>query len=167
MKSYFERDFKEIGTYCEKLQVFQDSPFSMKHLYVYLDQIFPNSKFILTIRDSPEVWYESLIRFHSKKFGRNKELPTKEDLIKAKRPHGRSVYENIKLRFNTSDDSLYDKETLMNDYTSHQNEVEDYFRLKPGKLLVINLNKSNSYTEFCKFIGAKSSKSDFPWLNKS
>ncbi len=44
-----------------------------------LDQKFPGSKFILTIRNSPEQWYESLTRFHAVLFGHDR-IPTSDDL---------------------------------------------------------------------------------------
>ena len=53
-------------------EVFQDIPFSLPDTYKVLDKNFPDSKFILTIRDSPEVWYDSLIRFHAKMFNNGK-----------------------------------------------------------------------------------------------
>ena len=44
----------------------QDLPTSIKSFYVAIDALFPNSKFILTIRDS-ESWFESFFEFYYKR----------------------------------------------------------------------------------------------------
>lgn len=45
---------------------FQDVPFSLPNFYENLFDNFPNAKFILTVRDNENDWYDSLIRFHKK-----------------------------------------------------------------------------------------------------
>jgi len=49
----------------EKYDAFQDIPFSKSDYYLKIYKKYPNSKYILTIRDSKE-WFASLIRFHKK-----------------------------------------------------------------------------------------------------
>ena len=39
----------------------------MKHSYIICDALFPNSKFILTLRN-PEIWFESVCNFDAKHF---------------------------------------------------------------------------------------------------
>lgn len=134
---------------------------------MFLEQAYPNARFILSVRNSPEQWYDSLVRSHSKKFGLDGRIPTKEDLEKAKRPHGRTPYMNLKMRFGTPDDNIYDKDVLIKYYNSHCDDVMDYFRLFPDKLLVLNLSDQGAYKVFCNFIGAQSELDTFPWLNKS
>lgn len=167
MYNYEKREFGKIVDHCKNAEVFQDSPFSMKFTYLFLEQAYPDAKFILTVRDSPEQWYESFVRFQTKLFGTNGNIPTKDDLLKAKRPHGRSVYDNIRMRFGTSDENLFDKEILTAYYTTHNNEVMDYFRLLPEKLLILNLSSEDAYPKFCSFIGVTHTGGEFPWLNKS
>lgn len=72
------RDFKKIIKYCRTAEFFQDAPFSFDYTYVVLDQVFKNCKFILTIRDSPEQWYNSLVSFQAKKWGKDGKVPTKK-----------------------------------------------------------------------------------------
>ena len=167
MYNYEKREFSEIVKYCKVSEVFQDAPFSMKYTYMFLEQAYPKAKFILSIRDSAEQWYESLIRFHSKLFGLNGRIPTKEDLENAQRPHGRNPYMNLKMRFGTPDDDIYHRETLINYYDSHNTDVVNYFRVLKEKLLVINLKETTSYQRFCSFVGAKPIGDSFPWVNKS
>src|SRR6056297_564727 len=63
---WVKRKFNRIVRYCHTAQFFQDSPFSLPYTFIVLDQAFPGSKFILTVRDNPEQWYNSLIHFHGK-----------------------------------------------------------------------------------------------------
>ena len=79
-KYYFEEKFQPIVDYCKTAQVFQDVPFSYPETYKHLDKAYPGSKFILTLRDSPEQWYRSITRFHAKMFGKEGRVPTVEDL---------------------------------------------------------------------------------------
>jgi len=79
MEDWAKRDFSPIISYCKSGQFFQDVPFSKPYTYVVLDHEFPGSKFILTVRGSPEQWYNSLTEFHAKLWGKNGRIPTKED----------------------------------------------------------------------------------------
>ena len=72
---YFKKNFGPIIEYCRTAEAFQDAPFSCPETYKYLDKAFPNSKFILSVRDDPEQWYRSLTEFHAKSFNEGK-LPT-------------------------------------------------------------------------------------------
>ena len=44
-----------------------------------MDHFFPESKFILTIRDNSEQWYNSITKFHAKLWGKENRVPTKEE----------------------------------------------------------------------------------------
>ncbi len=72
-----------IIRYCHTADAFQDLPFSKPKLYEDLDQAFPNSRFILTIRDTPEQWFQSLVNYYTKKFSTTNLPPTEKDLANA------------------------------------------------------------------------------------
>lgn len=166
---YFNRDFGKIIQYCKSSsQCFQDAPFGHHYTFMFLDQFFVNAKFILTIRDSADEWYESLLRFHTSLFSTNQEPPTAKDLKNAKRPTtGESYLKYFLLRFNTPLNDLYNKNILCNYYFNHNRSVIEYFRTKKN-LLVINLKEENSYESFCKFLNIeKSTFTEFPWLNRT
>src|SRR4051812_30592485 len=63
------RDFTPIISLANSAQVFQDFPFNCPFTFQAMDMAFPNSKFILSIRDNSEQWYTSLTRFHIRLFG--------------------------------------------------------------------------------------------------
>ena len=83
MKEWSQRKFNNIIKFVKSADAFQDIPFSLPFSYIALDQAFPNSRFILTLRESEEDWYRSIVRFHSKKWAKGKEMPSRQDLENA------------------------------------------------------------------------------------
>ena len=164
---YVNRDFQKIIDFCKTADAFQDAPFCFKHTFMALDQAFPNSKFILTIRDSDEQWYNSLKGFHSKLFGSKGKTPTWEDLkLETYRYKGYAYDVRTKI-FGVPETKMPYDETILKDYyNSHNNAVIDYFRHKDN-LLVLNISEANSYFKFCDFLDKKPLYDRFPWENKT
>lgn len=167
LKNWSRRDFKALINYCHSANFFQDIPFSKEYTYIVLDQWFPKSKFILTIRDSPEQWYNSLIRFHSKKWGENGELPTKKELENAEYIYKGWAWDFMKYSFDTPLSEIYQKDILISSYIKHNKSVIDYFRFRKEDLLVLNVSRPNAYGELCDFLGEKRASETFPWENKT
>ncbi|MEW6132914.1 MAG: sulfotransferase [Pseudomonadota bacterium] len=69
LKDWAVRDFRRLVAYCHTAQAFQDIPFSLPYTFQAMDMHFPESKFILTVRDSADQWYHSLVKFHKKIWG--------------------------------------------------------------------------------------------------
>ena len=157
-----KRDFRKIFHFCHTGQAFQDIPFSLPYTFQALDMRFPGSKFILTIRDSPEQWYSSLIRFHAKLFGNGK-VPDRNSLKRATYRYPGWMYEANRAIFPTPEDDLYNKEIMINHYNFHNQSVMEYFRHRTSDLLVINLAEKGSYAKFCEFIGKSCTREGFPW----
>ena len=168
MDDYFVGNFEIIIDYCKSAQFFQDVPFSYPNTYRYIDEAFPKSKFILTVRDSPEQWYNSLVRFHSKSFGLGS-APVLSDLKEIEYISKGWVYNNLKrLHKLNVDDNPYDREMLINHYNNYNNEILDYFKDRPDDLLVLNVSDTNSYKKLAEFVGVKINENDsFPWENKT
>ncbi len=59
---YEKRDFKSIINFCKTADAFQDAPFSYHFTYLFLEQYFPDSKFILSVRSNSEEWYNSILK---------------------------------------------------------------------------------------------------------
>lgn len=163
---WVRRDFRRLIRYCHTAQAFQDAPFSYADTFVALDQAFPGSKFILTVRDSSEQWYQSLTRFHSKLWG-NGAIPTAEDLKNAEYLYKGFAYDTKKMVHRTPDNNIYDKETLIRFYETHNTTVINYFAYRRDDLLVINVAEKDSYQKLCQFLGVTPVRSDFPWENKT
>jgi len=167
VKDYSARNFKPILKFCKTADAFQDAPFCFKHLYVALDQAFPDSKFVLSMRDSEEQWYNSFTRFQSKLFANGKSIPTVDDLKNAKYRYKGYVWEvRQKVYGITENDDPYDERILKEYYRSHNKEILDYFRYK-NNLLVLNIAEKQSYKKLCNFLNKKPLYDEFPWENKT
>lgn len=167
VRDWAVRDFRRIIEYCHSSDFFQDVPFSKPYTFVVLDHEFPGSKFILTVRDSAEQWYNSLVTFHAKKWGANGRVPTKEDLINAAYIYKGRPWHTNRLHHDTPEHAPYQKDTLIKEYENYNNSVKFYFRHRPDDLLVLNVGTKGAYRKFCKFLGVEPVRSDFPWKNKT
>lgn len=165
-KHYFKKEFQPIIDYCKTAQVFQDVPFSCPETFQYLDQAYPNSKFILTIRDDAEQWYSSMTQFHTKLYSSSKNPPTFEDLSEAW--YIRKGYPlNLLKLYKTPENDPYKKEMMITHYNRYNQEVMEYFKDRSDDLLVINVADANLYPKFTQFINVDSPHTDFPWENKT
>lgn len=160
------RDFKRILAYCESADAFQDVPFSLDDTFRAVDRAFPNSKFILTVRDSAEEWFESLVRFHTKLIGKGR-LPTAGDLQSFDYNGVGWLWRAHTLIFGVDETTLYDRALYLPHYEAHINMVRDYFQQRPGDLLVVNLTDTQAMEELCHFLGADLGNRVMPHLNRS
>jgi hypothetical protein len=166
LHDWARRDFRRLFLYCRTAQAFQDVPFSLPFTFQALDQRFPGSKFILTMRDSPEQWYDSLTHFLAAKFG-NGHLPTSDDLKSAGYIKKGYMYEANRLLRVTPEDDLFNKELLIADYNAHNNAILQYFRHRPEDVLVLNVAEPGAYDQLCRFLGKPCTGKEFPWENKT
>lgn len=163
MDDIMKNNFVTLIEYCKTAEAFQDVPFSLSNIYKILDQEFPNSKFILTIRDNDEQWFNSLTNFHSKLWGGGK-IPTAENLANVNYVYKGYALKNMLYHFG---DKLYDKENYTTIYNNHNNEVIEYFKDRPNDFISINVTSNSDYTKLCNFIGVKSLRDSFSWENKT
>ncbi|GAB5538580.1 MAG: hypothetical protein Salg2KO_06830 [Salibacteraceae bacterium] len=147
-------------------QFFQDVPFSMMGVFIPLAEEFPDSKFILSIRDDASVWYTSLVEYHSALFGAGS-VPTSEDLKSATYGHKGWLYELMKLLFDTPDHDLYNREILTGKYNQHIDEVKSYFDHQPERLLVINLKSEDAPDRISDFLGLEKRIKGIPHANSN
>ncbi len=167
VKEWAKNNFNGIIKYVKYSGVaFQDVPFSLPGTFKILDKEFPDSKFILTIRDSPEQWYNSLTTFHSKLFG-NGNLPTKSDLQKARYVYTGWMWEMNRLIYNTPEDDIYNKTILIKHYNDYNNSVIEYFKNMPEKLLVVNLKEADALKNIGSFLNLNSLPEKIPWENRA
>lgn len=162
-----KRDFNTIVDYCKTAEFFQDIPFSKPFTFVALDQVYPGSKFILTMRDNPEQWYNSLTKFHAEIWGKDGRIPTKEDLMAATYIYKGWAWEINRYNWETPENEPYQKDILIQSYIDYNQQVKDYFRHRPEDLLVLNAADKKSYQELCCFLNVKSDRNTFPWKNKT
>jgi hypothetical protein len=165
-KDWQQRDYRRIISYCRTARAFQDIPFNLPGMYPILDASFPNSKFILTVRESSEIWYESYIRFQKKVHG-NGVLPTVEMLKNREYCYRGYAYETKKFVCLTTDDDIFNKARLIEHYERYNNNVCEYFRRKPENFLLLNVADKNAYESFCRFVGVPARGNKFPWENRT
>ena len=165
--AYNNEKWEVIIDYCKGYDFFQDFPFSFPNTYKEIDKVF-GSKFILTIRNSADDWYDSLIRFHKTTgaFNSNGKLPTAKNLKDAVYIRKGWMYDTHMTLFDVTDADLYNKEKLVKAYNDYNNEVINYFGDRDD-FLVLNLSEGDSYSKFIKFLNVDSPHSEFLHLNKS
>jgi hypothetical protein len=157
-----------IIRYCNTADAFQDFPFMMPGLYKLLDQKFPNSKFILTVRDSPDQWFSSLIKFHSNVFSSDKEaLPSIHDLENAEYRYRGWTLDVFKFFWNYPEVPLYDEKVYKQRYIDYNKEVNEYFAGREKDFLEINVSRKNDFQKLRDFLSVETDLIDFPWENKT
>jgi len=167
LQDWYDRNFKSIIRFVKfNGQAFQDVPFSLPDTFKALDRAFPDSKFILTIRDDADQWYRSVTSFQAKLFG-NGNLPVKADLLKAKYVYEGWMWMASRLIYNTPEDDIYNKEILLRHYDEYNKSVIEYFQDRQDKLLVINLKEQDVSRKLSLFLGAGKILEEMPWQNKT
>ena len=161
------RDYDRIIKYCQSAEFFQDTPFSIPFTYLAIHLAFPNAKFVLTVRDNPDQWYQSITKFHAKKWGKNGRVPTKEDLMNATYLEKGRPWKSNRLLFNTPENDPYEKKALIEYYNRHNDSVIEYFRHLPGQLLILNVSEERAYQKLCNFLQKEPLYDSFPWENKT
>ncbi len=142
----------ELINLCSTADVLQDVPFSLPNTYKILDTSFPDSKFILSVRNSPDQWYQSLIRYHSKTMGLDR-IPTAEDLKAATYHSPGWMWRVCVEAYGADDQAPYDEARCTDAYLRHNKSVIEYFSSRPDALLVLNVSERDSLDRISKFIG--------------
>lgn len=165
-KQWAVRDFKKIINLCKKADAFQDLPFSNDFTYSVLDYAFPKSKFILTVRNNKDEWFESLTRFHTKIVGKDR-LPTADDLKAFPYRYKGFLWDVLQAKYAITEATLYDYKIFTDNYEMHNHRVKEYFKYRQKDLLILNLSEENSMEKLYKFLNVDYKGEDMPHLNQS
>lgn len=111
----------------QRYDAFEDNPWCL--IFRELDAAFPGSKFILTRRKNPQAWVRSVAGH----FG-ERQTPIMDFIYGAGRPP-------------KGNEQLY-----LDRYLRHNAEVIDYFRDRPGDLLILETEKAD-WAPLCAFLG--------------
>lgn len=161
------RDFRRIVEYCKTADAFQDVPFSLDFTYQILDHAFPGSKFILTVRNSADEWYSSLVWFHSKIMGLPYAPPRVNDVKNFAYRHPGWLWKVQQYIFGVDEETLYDEKIYKEHYVNHNRQVIEYFKYRREDMLVLNLTDPSSIQSLCTFLGIRYTGQLMPYLNKS
>jgi len=160
------RDFRRIVQYCRWPDAFQDVPFSLDYTYQVLDYAYPGSKFILSIRDNPGQWYDSLIRSQTRVVGKGR-IPTAEDLKQLPYCDTGWLWRQHQMVYGVDEHTLYAPEIYKQHYQDHNQRIQEYFRHRPQDLLVLNLSELDSMRKLCEFLGHREIDLAMPHENRS
>jgi len=132
-------DLEPFFKIMEEFDACQDNPWPI--IYKELDQRFPGSKFILTERDA-QGWIRSAVNH----FGTdNTEM--RRWIYGVGHPVG--------------NEDVYTER-----YERHNREVREYFKDRPGDLLIVNWAEGDGWKEMCAFLGVEVPSKPFPHTNK-
>ncbi|MBT6687193.1 MAG: hypothetical protein HOB05_12775 [Bacteroidetes bacterium] len=133
-------DYLELKHVTKLFDAFQDIPWFL--YYKEFDQWYPDSKFILTIRESLS-WWKSFSRYF-----RTESYPLFEYAYGFENPIG-------------------NKEALIERYENHNRDVIEYFKDRQDDLLVIDVSENNTLQKISAFLGKSSSYETMPHKNAS
>lgn len=163
--AWLKRDFGPILDFSDTASCFKDIPYSLPFTYIPLAAKYPDAKFVLTVRDTPEQWLESFVR-NAIDMMEPHRLPTVEDL-KNDPYHYPGWHYDVHCRvIPGTDKDPFHRKNLLRFYMNHLYSVKSFFRDDP-RLLVINVAEPDSYRQLCKFVGKAPRRKQFQHLNAS
>lgn len=163
-------DVQRLLNYCKCAEAFQDVPFSKGDIYKTLKAHFPDAGFILSVRDDENEWYESLVRFHTRRLSQDGLPPRIRDLKRSKYRYRGYEFESAQLRLEgqncADDDFAFEENACKNGYLERNREITAFFGDAPN-FIVLNLKDEGAYGKLCDFLGKKPVRRRFPHLNSS
>lgn len=135
----------------EQFYALSDLPIPL--LYKQLDAAYPGSKFVLTVRNEAD-WIRSVERLWS--YAHN---PTRRiwDIY----PFSNQIHTEL---YGRKD---FDAPTFLERYRRHNAEVLNYFKDRPGDLLVLDMDAGNQWEKLCSFFGVQVPDGPYPRANFS
>lgn len=135
--------FDRIFAAVDKADMFEDWPWLL--LYKELDQRYPNSRFVLTVRDTDRWWrsYQNMVT--------NKK--TRPDIGEIRK----IIY--------GFEDGLQHKQAYIERYERHNAEVLHYFAQRPRDLLVLDWERGDGWPALCQFLGKPIPQLPLPHAN--
>jgi hypothetical protein len=161
-----KQDYRKIIRYCRWADAFQDLPFSYPDTYKAMDKAFPGSKFILTIRNNADEWFDSLVRFHTKIVGKER-IPTADDLRQFNYRYPGFLWDSARWRYGADESTLYDRELYTGCYEEHNRKIREYFKGRPDDLLELNVADADAMERLVRFLGYPYTGQKMPHLNSS
>jgi hypothetical protein len=112
--------------------------------FEFLDLLYPNSKFILTIRDL-DSWIDSAASL--------------------KRSSNDPIWQ-LETRFKLWNSFVFDREKFIEGYHKHHSKVFHHFRNRPNNFLILELKETEKFAKLCSFLSVPTPSDDYPHLNK-
>jgi len=135
----------------ERRQALSDFPIPL--LFRELDEAYPGSKFILTVRNARD-WLHAAARHFSTKFN-----PCRADWHLD--PFTNKAHQ---IAYGRQD---FEPDVFVDRYLRHNREVMDHFAGRDDQLLVMDMDKSPGWEKLCAFLGKPVPDEPYPFLNGS
>ena len=155
-------EYEKIFDIIDQYDSFDDIPFSHGDFYKVLFERYPESKFVLTVRDKIS-WSQSMIKqftwYNS---------PLDAPLDKSHKLDWIGAYKHFELTYGDVIIST-NREYVMDIYEKRNKEIISFFENKLGKLLVLDIPKNsseNNWKLLCNFLKKPIPPFLFPHLNK-
>ncbi len=131
-------DLEPVFGLVDRYQAFQDNPWPI--LFAQLDARYPESRFVLTVRESND-WLASVVNH----FG-TRQTEMRHWIYGAGAPVG-------------------NESTYLRRYLEHNTEVGRYFRDRPDDLLVMEICAGDGWERLCRFLGQQTPNLPYPREN--
>lgn len=164
------RSFSKLTRFCRRYDAFQDAPFSLSYTYQAMDQAFPGSKFVLSVRRDSETWYASVVSFTSKLLGLDRPATAadlKEFAYRSDPSRRGELWRRHHLVFGVDEPRLFDRATYVAEYERHNEDVRRYFRHRPADLLELRIDEVDALSRLCAFLGVQDPGWAMPHENRS
>lgn len=135
-------DYEPALRFAELYRSFEDRPWNMWQMYRRLDERFPGSRFVLTVRD-PEAWWRSVQQWTT-----------------IAKPGMADTYASH-LRI-----ARLEREAAIAAFDGYNDEVRRYFAGRDRDLLVIDFGAGQAWPELCAFFGVPVPDIPFPHSNQ-
>jgi hypothetical protein len=142
--AYKNKDFKRLFDVIDKHESFEDWPWSL--IYKEVDQHYPFSKFILTVRD-----IENVVRSYKNMVAN--EVPRKD------------IKQIRKIIYGFESIEGHEREFIKR-YENHTEDVKEYFRGREKDLLIVNWEKGDGWIQLCNFLNKEIPNVPFPHCNR-
>lgn len=144
-----QMDFRKI----DRWDACTDSPIAL--FFRELDQAFPGSKFILTVRDL-EAWLRSCERNHTwpGNYVRNRAVR-----------HLPLVRRILALHGQVFGSECFDRDSFTKAYYDHLAAVTHYFADRPDDFMIMDICNGDAWEKLCAFLGREVPQEEFPIRN--
>lgn len=165
---FVRRDLSGLAAWCEDYDAFQDVPFSLPGVFRLLDQAFPGSRFVLTMRRSPEEWLDSFRRFTFKLYREHHGVePTLEAMDRLPVGTDFVVPKVHRWVFDAERVGLFSPRHYMAVYEEHAREVRSHFQDRAEALLELEIGSRDAFERLARFLGRTPPGGPMPHLNRS
>ena len=155
-----------IRDFVDQYDSFDDFPFCAPGMPKLLDEMYPDSKFILTIREA-DSWFGSLVRYFRPKSGGPTNLNSQRGACGLPLGPNYGLLNYLLTTFGTIDVEG-NREHYIKRYQEYNRGIIDHFRSRPGKLLTICFMDGQGWETLCPFLGKPRPKHQpFPRVNSN